>query len=117
MKVVRLENNKIVEIIPEYALPVSKWYGEEFASHCVEAPDEVEQGWMLKDGVFSIASYEPTLQEQISTLKNQLNSTDYKVVKCAECSLAGLPLPYDIVALNTERQLIRDQINTLEAQL
>ena len=45
MKFVRLENNKVVEIIPDYALPVEKWYGEEFASRCIESPDEVEQGW------------------------------------------------------------------------
>lgn len=45
MKIVYLENDRVIEIIPEEATPVSKWYGEEFASHCVEAPDEVEQHW------------------------------------------------------------------------
>ena len=44
MKVVRLQNNIVVEIIPEYALPVEKWYGAEFAAQCVEAPDNIEQG-------------------------------------------------------------------------
>jgi hypothetical protein len=45
MKTVRLENNTVVEIIPNYALPVEKWYGAEFSALCMEAPDEVEQNW------------------------------------------------------------------------
>lgn len=45
MKTVRLENNFVVEIIPEYALPVETWYGTEFAAKCTEAPDNVVQGW------------------------------------------------------------------------
>ena len=64
---------------------------------------------------------EPTLEEltrtQIENLKIELISSDYKIIKCSECSLAGLPLPYNIIELNTERQSLRDQINTLEQQL
>ena len=37
-------DNTVREVIPEYALPVSKWYGESFASRCVDAPDDVLQG-------------------------------------------------------------------------
>ena len=51
---------------------------------------------------------------EIELLKAQLASTDYKVIKCAECDLAGIELPYDVVALNAERQTIRDKINELE---
>lgn len=46
MKVVRLVNNVVSEIIPEEATPVSYWYGEQFASECVDAPDEVGQRWI-----------------------------------------------------------------------
>lgn len=55
MKTVRLKDNIVVEIIPEYALPVEKWYGEEFAKDCVTAPDDVEQGFVynLANGEFS----------------------------------------------------------------
>ncbi len=52
MKTVRIKNGAVVEIIPEYALPVEKWYNAEFAKECMEAPDEVQQGWRLKNGVF-----------------------------------------------------------------
>lgn len=50
MKTVRLENNVVREVIPDYALPVEKFYGAEFAAQCVEAPDEVDQHWIYKDG-------------------------------------------------------------------
>lgn len=45
MKTVRLINNVVCETIPDYALPVEKWYGTAFASQCMEAPDDVEQHW------------------------------------------------------------------------
>lgn len=57
------------------------------------------------------------IQAQIDELKQQLAESDYKVTKCYECSLVGEPLPYDIEALHTERQSIRDKINELEALL
>ena len=55
MKTVRLRNNAVFEIIPEYALPVEKWYGAEFAAMCMEAPDEVDQHWVYdpETGIFS----------------------------------------------------------------
>nr|DAG87279.1 MAG TPA: hypothetical protein [Herelleviridae sp.] len=54
MKTVRLSDNVVVEVIPDYALPVEKWYGKEFATQCVEAPDEVEQHWAMdEDGNFN----------------------------------------------------------------
>ena len=54
MKTVRLSGNIVAEIIPNYALPVEKWYGKEFAALCVEAPDDVEQHWIMNDdGSFS----------------------------------------------------------------
>ena len=59
----------------------------------------------------------PQALEQIAELKEQLAQTDYKVIKCAEYSLANLELPYDMAALNAERQAIRDAINTLEGSI
>lgn len=51
---------------------------------------------------------------QIAELKEELSSTDYKVIKCSEAQLVGDELPYDIAALHAERQAIRDRINALE---
>lgn len=55
-------------------------------------------------------------EQQIAELKAQLDATDYKIIKCSECSLAGVELPYDIVALHAQRQAIRDEINELEGE-
>lgn len=51
----------------------------------------------------------------VGLLKKKLGDSDYKIIKCAECSLAGLDAPYDIAALHMERQALRDRINALEA--
>lgn len=58
---------------------------------------------------------EESAEEQISELKAQLGSTDYKVIKCSEAQMAGEELPYDIAALHAERQALRDKINELES--
>lgn len=42
---------------------------------------------------------------------------DWKIAKCYEYALMGLPAPYDITKLNAQRQAVRDEINTLEAEL
>lgn len=53
-------------------------------------------------------------QFEISSLKERLSSSDYKITKCMEAQLLGDSLPYDINELHTERQQIRDKINELE---
>lgn len=53
---------------------------------------------------------------KIRSLKRQLSATDYKVIKCAECQLLGLEMPYDVEVLHAQRQGIRDQINRLEQE-
>ena len=55
-------------------------------------------------------------QQQIAELKAELTSTDYKIIKCSECSLAGVDLPYDIAELHAQRQALRDEINELEGE-
>lgn len=76
MKTVRLAGNLVVEIIPEYGLPVEEWYGEEFAAKCVEAPDEVEQHWRYDTdtGGFSPPSEvgttpKPSTEERLAALE------------------------------------------------
>lgn len=55
-------------------------------------------------------------QARIAELQSQLASTDYKIIKCSECQLAGEDLPYDIVELHTARQALRDEINELQGE-
>ena len=58
--------------------------------------------------------YEPTIQDQINSLKKELESTDYKIIKCSEYQLASLEPPYDISELHSTRQALRDRINEME---
>lgn len=57
------------------------------------------------------------IQMKIASLKEKLNSSDYKIIKCAEYSLAGVDSPYDIAELHSERQKLRDEINVLESEI
>lgn len=76
MKTVRLKDNVVWEVIPDYALPAAQWYGEAFAAQCVEAPDEVEQHWRYDPGTGAFIPPaedappvpEPTAQEDTDAL-------------------------------------------------
>lgn len=79
------------------------------------------------------STYEPTEEElaeiernnkimninsQISSLKEQLDSTDYIFIKCYEASLVGEEIDeYDLESIHNARQSLREQINSLEAEL
>lgn len=86
----------------------------------VEKHEEQES----EDGTVDVKYYEicevpePTEEEikqaRIAELKTELDSTDYKIIKCSECSLAGEELPYDIAELHAQRQALRDEINELQ---
>jgi hypothetical protein len=54
-KWVRVEEGIVHEIIPTEATEpdVAHWYGEKFAAQCVEATDDVQQGWFYENGAFS----------------------------------------------------------------
>ena len=56
------------------------------------------------------------VQLEIAKLKQELDSTDYKIIKCSEYQLAGLESPYDITELHATRQALRDKINLLESK-
>lgn len=81
----------------------------------------VPEGWEYSEetGTFYDPILEKTIElnRKIAELKTQLAKTDYKVIKNYEYSAAGKEAPYDIEELHTERQAIRDEINTLEAEL
>ena len=66
------------------------------------------------NGEYEIVEIELPVHEQIAELKAKLSATDYKVIKCSECQLMGVEMPYDVAELHAERQAIRDQINQLE---
>lgn len=62
------------------------------------------------------------IAQRICDLKSLLTSSasdigDWKMCKCYEFSLLGLPTPYDVAELNQKRQAVRDEINDLQAEL
>lgn len=58
------------------------------------------------------------ISNQIESLKFQISSTDYIIIKVSEWSFVNKECEeYDMVAIHTERQLIRDKINALEKEL
>lgn len=57
------------------------------------------------------------LNFQISILKKQLTSSDYKIIKSYEYYLVDKEIEYDIDALHAERDDLRKQINALEQEL
>ena len=61
-------------------------------------------------------SEEEIKKHRIAELKAELDTTDYKIIKCSEYQLAGLDLPYDIAELHAQRQAIRNEINELEGE-
>lgn len=103
-----------------WLLPANSTFDEPLAEK--EGFDVVWNGtaWEYREIPQPEPEPEPTPEEKkqmrIDELKGQLDSTDYKIIKCSECSLAGVELPYDVVALHTERQALRDEINELEGK-
>ena len=55
-----------------------------------------------------------SVESQIAQLKLELEETDYQIIKCSEYQLLDLEMPYDLQALHTSRQAIRDRINELK---
>lgn len=57
------------------------------------------------------------VKNEIKNLKEELASSDYKVIKCQESNLAGDTLPYDIQNLHEQRNTLRERINALETSI
>lgn len=57
------------------------------------------------------------LREEILETQIKLNESDYKVLKMYEYSMAGKERPYDIMQVHTERQTLRDKVNSLQCQI
>lgn len=55
--------------------------------------------------------------KRIDELKELLNNSDFKVIKCYEADMLDEPMPYDFVALVSERKAWREELNELEARL
>ena len=112
--------NKKLEIITEYDLSKGRLITTSVLKEDAIVPDNITKFAYTDEDYEQVQMYIPhpekTTAQKIADLKKQLQSTDYKIIKCSECQLVGLPMPYDIIALHAERQDIRDEINLLEQQ-
>lgn len=77
MKIVRIINNIVVEIIPDAATPVEKWYNGDFARQCIEAPDEVQQGWYYDFEKKVFTENIPEIATPITPLEQLRADVDY----------------------------------------
>lgn len=62
------------------------------------------------------------IEQKIRDLKTKLSCQesdigDWKIAKCIEYSTLGMEPPYDLQELHKQRQVIRDEIGTLEEEL
>lgn len=58
------------------------------------------------------------INSQISSLKKELDSTDYIFIKCYEANLVGEEITdYDLTSIHATRESLRKQINELEEEL
>lgn len=121
-KIIAIANKKVgymivddvkqeVELTPESYFPCLNY------DEIVEDTEHTEDDYDQYNGEYLLKSEIPFDKEgRIAELKAILNSTDYKIIKCSECSLAGVELPYDVVELHAARQALRDEINELEGE-
>lgn len=106
-----IKDNKIIAISDtdnEFVCLVKDEVIED-TEHTADDYDQYNGEYLLKSEIPA-----PSSEEQIAELKKQLDSTDYKIIKCSEYQLAGVELPYDIAELHAQRQALRDEINELE---
>lgn len=94
-------------------------YDHEAAIWCSENGFKIQEIEKDENGerVFQISECSIPTTALINILKEELKSSDYKIIKCYELDLVGEPMPYNILDLHEERQSIRDQIKNLETQI
>ena len=57
------------------------------------------------------------VSDKIDRLKQQLEESDYKIVKSYEANLMRLALPYNLEELHIQRSGLREKINELEKMM
>lgn len=78
----------------------------------------IKDGWVKETSeIIELSEEEHEINEknsEIIDLKDNLCSSDYKIIKCMEAFLCNEELPYNINDLHIERNNLRAKINNLE---
>jgi hypothetical protein len=56
-------------------------------------------------------------ERKVKEIKQQLNLSDYKIIKCYEAQLAESDMPYNLQELLKQRKSWRNEINSLEEDI
>ena len=128
---------KVGKIIDGYlhAIVIEESEKEQYLSHEWKLVDEIDNAPRLQceDGyIIRVVPYESEdcikyrydkvfdtqkLKREIVQCKEELSSTDYQIIKCYEASLTGASMPYDVSALTSSRQNLRNRINEIEEEI
>lgn len=87
----------------------------------IQEDEKMILSYEFKDGkvlqIWSVSKDVKYYNKRVQELKNELATSDYKIIKCYEASLAGETCPYDASELINRRNVIRAQINAIEAKI
>lgn len=103
-----MQNSGFLEFVPSEQPQAAEGYTA--VDYFEEKDGKLYQSWRIELD-------KEAIKIKIEALKQQLNTSDYQVIKCYEASLTGQELPYDIDRLHEERQQARNEINRLEQAL
>jgi hypothetical protein len=119
----QLSNNRITCFTKTKPINLDEFFEIELE----EEPSEIILGAQgIVDGKLVFLGYSEQDQKIINLnekllrkdyLKEQLNLTDYRVIKCYEAQLLQEEMPYDLQTLLAERKAWRDEINQIEFEI
>lgn len=111
--------DNIHEIIETDVLISDEMYQQFFDTQCCGKSFRIKDiAGTTFDEIFEeyVPEYIETKEEAMIRLKNRLLETDRMIVECYEYTLLGMDTPYNIMELHKERQIIRNEIESLQSE-
>lgn len=105
-----LQGWKPVDLIDETQLQADEFYSVEMLP--CDTGERISYTYNKIPDLKAIKSKIDELIKRLSSDKSSIG--DYRITKCYEASLLGMDLPYDVNALYSERQKVREEINRLQ---
>lgn len=100
---------KPVDLIDETRLRTDEYYSIELLPY--DTGERIRYQYNRIPDIKAINRKIDGLTRRLSSDRSPIG--DYRITKCHEASLSGKELPYDVDALHSERQKVRDEINRL----
>lgn len=107
-----------LDILATFKEFVTSNFNVELGEYDSPKPYYIEEGNSVLQKWEIISNDPAKIASKISSLKSELDESDYKVMKCYEATIAKSDeMPYNADELIESRQAKRDEINRLEALL